>query len=58
MKLNRGYDADGNVTVDPQVVYQIPTWTDELTEIFGRQHSVENSTAVFEPLDADKFSSP
>lgn len=48
VKLNRGYDADGNVTVDPQVVYQIPTWTDELTEIFGRQHSVENSTAVFE----------
>jgi outer membrane protein assembly factor BamB len=30
------------------VVYQIPAWTDELTEIFGRQHSVENSTAVFE----------
>jgi len=48
VKLNRGYDADGKVTVDPQVVYQIPAWTDELTEIFGRQHSVENSTAVFE----------
>ncbi len=48
VKLNRGYDIDGNVTVDPQVVYQIPAWTDELTEIFGRQHSVENSTAVFE----------
>ncbi|MGB9358369.1 MAG: PQQ-binding-like beta-propeller repeat protein [Acidimicrobiia bacterium] len=48
VKLNRGYDADGKVTVDPQVVYQIPAWTEELTEIFGRQHSVENSTAVFE----------
>ena len=44
VKLNRGYDAAGNVTVDPQVVYQMPAWTDELTEIFGRQHSVENST--------------
>ena len=48
VKLNRGYDVDGKVVVDPQVVYQIPAWTDELTEIFGRQHSVENSTAVFE----------
>ena len=48
VKLNRGYDSDGKVTVDPQVVYQIPAWTDELKEIFGRQHSVENSTAVFE----------
>jgi len=48
VKLNRGYDADGKVTVDPQVVYEIPAWTEELQEIFGRQHSVENSTAVFE----------
>ncbi|MEA2022854.1 MAG: PQQ-binding-like beta-propeller repeat protein [Actinomycetota bacterium] len=48
VKLNRGYDADGKVTIDPQVVYQISTWTDELTEIFGRQHSVESSTAVFD----------
>ena len=47
VKLNRGYDIDGKAIVDPQVVYQIPAWTDELTEIFGRQHSVENSTAVF-----------
>jgi outer membrane protein assembly factor BamB len=47
VKLNRAYDDDGKVTVNPEVVYQMPAWTDELTEIFGRQHSVENSTAVF-----------
>jgi outer membrane protein assembly factor BamB len=47
IKLNRGYD-DGKVTVDPQIVYQIPAWTDELYDLLGRQHSVENSTAVFE----------
>jgi hypothetical protein len=48
IKLNRGYDDEGRVTVDPKVVYQIPAWTDELFELLGRQHSVENSTAVFE----------
>ena len=48
IKLNRGYGDDGKVTVDPQVVYQIPAWTEELQTIFGRQHSVENSTVVFD----------
>ncbi len=47
VKLNRGYDAEGKVTVDPQVVFEMPAWTDELREIVGRQQSVENSTAVF-----------
>ncbi len=48
IKLNRGYDDEGLVTVDPQIVYQIPAWTDELFDLLGRQHSVENSTAIFE----------
>jgi outer membrane protein assembly factor BamB len=48
IKLNRGYDDEGLVTVDPQIVYQIPAWTDELFSLLGRQHSVENSTAIFE----------
>jgi outer membrane protein assembly factor BamB len=47
IKLNRGYDADGMVTVAPEVVYQMPAWTDELYDLLGRQHSVENSTAIF-----------
>lgn len=48
IKLNRAYDAEGKVTVDPEIVYQMPAWTDELFDLLGRQHSVENSTAVFE----------
>jgi outer membrane protein assembly factor BamB len=48
VKLNRGYDADGMVTIDPQVVCEIPAWTPELQETFGRQHSVEGSTVVFD----------
>jgi len=48
IKLNRGYDADGMVTVNPEVVFSMPAWTDELRDIFGRQHSVESSIAVFD----------
>jgi len=47
IKLNRGYDADGKVTVDPKIVFSMPSWTDELRDVFGRQHSVESSIAVF-----------
>ncbi|MCB1247132.1 MAG: PQQ-binding-like beta-propeller repeat protein, partial [Acidimicrobiia bacterium] len=46
IKLNRGYDAEGKVTVAPEVVFQMPAWTDELYDLLGRQHSVENSTVV------------
>ncbi len=48
IKLNRGYDADGMVTVAPEVVYQMPAWTDELYDLLGRQQSIESSTAVFD----------
>ena len=48
VKLNRAMGTDGLVTVDPQVVYSVPAWTDELYDLLGRQHSIENSTAVFE----------
>ncbi len=48
IKLNRGYDADGKVTVDPQIVYKTRAWSDELLEELGRDQSVENSTVVFE----------
>lgn len=47
IKLNRGYDEDGNVTVDPRVVYQTKAWSEELLELLGRDQSVENSTAIF-----------
>lgn len=47
IKLNRGYDDQGRVTVSPEIVYQMPAWTDELYDLLGRQHSIENSTAIF-----------
>ena len=45
--LNRGYDAAGKVTVDPEILYSTPAWTEELVGRVGRQQSVESSTAVF-----------
>lgn len=48
IKLNRGYDANGNVTVDPEVVFEMPAWSDELFDLLGRQQSIEMSTAIFE----------
>ncbi len=47
IKLNRGFDDEGRVTVAPQIVFQMPAWSPELFDLLGRQHSVENSTAVF-----------
>jgi outer membrane protein assembly factor BamB len=47
VELNRGYDAEGRVTVDPRIVFDTPAFTDELVAAVGRQQSVENSTAVF-----------
>ena len=47
VKLNRGYDADGKVTVDPQLVFNAPSWDDEqLLEITDEQVSIENSVAI------------
>jgi len=48
IKLNRGYDADGKVTVDPRVVFKTQAWSDELLDELGRDQSVENSTVVFD----------
>lgn len=47
VKLNRGYDADGKVTVDPKIVFTAPSWDDELaSKISDRQFSIENSVAI------------
>lgn len=47
VKLNRGYGPDGKVTVDPKLVWNAPSWDDELLgEITDRQVSVENSVAI------------
>jgi hypothetical protein len=46
VKLNRGYDADGLVTVDPELVFNTPGWDDELIAAIGSNVSIENSVAI------------
>lgn len=47
VKLNRGYDAAGKVTVDPKLVFTSTGWDQELASAFGsRQFSIENSVAI------------
>ena len=46
VKLNRGYDAEGLVTVDPQLVFNAPGWDSELTNAVGSNVSIENSVAI------------
>jgi PQQ-like domain len=46
IKLRRGYDEDGLVTVDPDVIATIPGFDDELLAAIGDQEvSIENSVA-------------
>lgn len=46
-ELNRGYDADGLVTVDPELVFMGEGWDDELLADLGdEQVSIENSVAI------------
>lgn len=47
VRLHRGYGADGAVTVAPEVVFQMPGWTDELVAAVGRNVSIESSVAAF-----------
>ncbi|MFH0916644.1 MAG: PQQ-binding-like beta-propeller repeat protein [bacterium] len=47
LKLNRGYDASGKVTVDPQIVLDFPSWTQALLDKLGSKDvSVENSPCL------------
>ena len=47
VKLNRGYDANGKVTVAPKLVFNTPGWDDQLLRDLGdRQVSIENSVAI------------
>lgn len=46
--LNRGYDADGFVTIDPESLVAIPGYNDELIGRVGRNVSIESSPAIFE----------
>lgn len=46
VELNRGYDADGNVTVDPQPLVRMPGYNDELISLSGRNVSIETSVVL------------
>jgi outer membrane protein assembly factor BamB len=47
VKLNRGYDANGKVTVAPKLVFNTPGWDDQLLRDIGHGNvSIENSVAI------------
>ena len=46
VKLNRGYDEDGFVTVDPELVFNAPGWDNELIRRMGNNVSIESSVAI------------
>lgn len=46
VKLNRGYDEAGLVTVDPEIVFSVESWDSELTAAVGSNVSIESSVAV------------
>jgi outer membrane protein assembly factor BamB len=49
VQLNKGLGADGLVTVDPEVLVEVPGFDDELFAATGdRNVSIESSVAVFE----------
>ncbi len=47
VKLNRAYDADGLVTIEPELLSSVEGWDDQLLNDLGDvQVSIENSVAV------------
>lgn len=46
VKLNRGYDAEGRVTVDPELIWDAAGWDDELLAAVGNNVSIESSVAI------------
>ena len=46
VKLNRGYDEEGFVTADPELIFSEPGWDDELIAQVGENVSIENSVAI------------
>lgn len=48
VKLNRSIDGEGLVQVDPEVVFEMPGYTDELRALVGNNVSIESSVALFE----------
>jgi outer membrane protein assembly factor BamB len=48
VKLNRGYDSKGHVTVKPKVVFTMPGWDSQLKKDFGStQFSIEGGATIY-----------
>jgi len=48
VKLNRGYDPAGRVTVDPELVFHAPGWDEQVLADFGlTQMAIESSVAIY-----------
>ncbi|MGD2061792.1 MAG: PQQ-binding-like beta-propeller repeat protein [Acidimicrobiia bacterium] len=46
IELNRRYDPDGLVTLEPEILVELPGWTDELLAEVGPNVSIENSVVM------------
>lgn len=46
IKLNRSMGSDGLVSVEPEILFQTPGWTQELLGLVGRNVSIESSVMV------------
>lgn len=47
-ELNRGYDSDGRVTIDPRRLLAMPGYDAEFLSLTGPNVSIESSTAAYE----------
>lgn len=50
IRLNRGYDVDGNVTAAPELLSVVPGWDDELLAAVGSNVSIENSVTIVDDV--------
>ena len=48
IKLNREFDENGFVKVNPKIIFSMPSYDDELIKKVGRNVSIENSLTFFE----------
>lgn len=48
IKLNRGEDANGDISVAPEILFTAPGYDDALLAKVGNNVSIENSVAMFE----------
>jgi outer membrane protein assembly factor BamB len=48
VRLNRGYDESGRVTVDPELIFHAPGYDEPLVDAVGNNVSIEGSVAVWD----------